>query len=444
MSPLNKHELAGIFNELGLLLEVKGENAFKARAYYNAARTIESLTEGIEGLIVADRLSEIPGFGEAIVKKIIEWSQTGRVEYYEDLKNSIPTGLFELLRVPGLGPKKINVLYNELGITSLEMLETACNSNQLQSLPGFGVKTQTKLGAAIDFIKQHRGQFLLSEALSMARKMQADLQRLPFVKKVEIAGSLRRCKEIVKDIDLVAAASDPPTVSAAFLSLPNIATVIGSGPTKASVRLKSGVNVDLRVVEPREFPHAWQHFSGSREHNVALRHLAKGLGYKVNEYGLSRGTDLIYCEDEAAIYHRLGLAYIPPELREDRGEIEAAQEGKLPKLIEVGDLRGLFHVHTNYSDGAASLREMMTAAIARGYTYFNTSPYRLDLDWRWCHQAKQAGVPVVIAPDAHSIADLDLIPRGVAVARKGWLESGDVLNTKSVTAVTALLKQNRL
>ena len=374
---MDKHDLARIFNEIGLLLELKGENPFKIRAYYNAARTIENLSGDFSELIKAGRVSELPGFGAAMVKKVEEWSSTGSIEYYENLKNTTPPGLFELLRVPGLGAKKINAIYRLLGITSLEMLEEACNQNRLVSLPGFGAKTQAKICAGIQFIKEHRGQFLLGEVWPEAVRLREEIAAYPGVLKVEIGGSLRRFKEVVKDIDLVASAEEPGRTIREFINLPIVTEILAGGETKGSVILKSGIQADLRVVKPEEFPHTLQHFTGSQEHNMALRHHAKGLGYKVNEYGLFKENDSepIYCDDEAEIYQKLGLTYIPPELREDYGEIEAALNGRLPELTVPEAIQGIFHVHTDYSDGVNSLREMVEAVISRGYRYLGITDH---------------------------------------------------------------------
>lgn len=374
---MDKGGLARIFNEIGLLLELKGENPFKTRAYYNAAWIIENLTEDLAEIIKTGRVSELPGFGAALAKKVEEWSSTGTIEYYENLKNTTPPGLFELLRVPGLGAKKINTIYQMLGVTSLEMLEKACNQNRLVSLPGFGAKTQAKICAGIQFIKEHRGQFLWGEVWQEAVRLREEIAAYPGVLMMEIAGSLRRFKEVVKDIDLVASAEEPGKVIRDFINLPMVTQIIGSGETKGSVILKSGIQADLRVVKPEEFPHALQHFTGSKEHNTALRHHAKDLGYKVNEYGLFKEDDSepIYCDDEAGIYQQLGLAYIPPELREGLGEIEAAFAGKLPVLIRPESIKGIFHVHTDYSDGVNSLREMAEAVMRRSYQYLGIADH---------------------------------------------------------------------
>lgn len=372
---MDKHELARIFNEIGLLLELKGENPFKTRAYYNAARTVENLNEDLETLVKEERLREAPGFGEAIVKKVLEWVRTGTIEYYENLKNTTPPGLLEFLRIPGLGPKKINQLYTVLGITTLEALEEACEKNQLVSLPGFGARTQEKICAGIKFVKEHRGQFLWAEVIGDALDLRERLSKHPAVLRVELAGSLRRFKPVVKDLDLVAASDDPLAVMEFFTGLPRVDTVTGSGSTKSSVVLKSGISADLRVVREEEFPHALQHFTGSKEHNTALRHRAKGLGYKINEYGLFRGEEPIYCRDEAEIYRRLGLPWIPPELREELGETNITTESDLPDLVKSEEIRGVFHVHTTYSDGVNTLEEMVSAAATAGYQYLGVADH---------------------------------------------------------------------
>ena len=383
---MDRHELARIFNEIGVLLELKGENPFKARAYYNAARTMEKMEEDLEVLIQEKRLREVSGFGEAIVEKILEWKQTGTIGYYDRLRQDTPGGLLELLRLPGLGPKKIAVLYSKLGISDLEVLEAACAKNRLLALPGFGQKTQERICAGIQFLREQRGCFLWAEGMRWAVKIRELLAARegtdgkPFA--VEIAGSLRRSQPVCKDIDLVAASSLSHEVMAYFIG-PAFNRDLGSaveeitenGETKSSLRLVNGMNVDLRVVKPEEYPYALLHFTGGKEHNSALRHLVKDLGYKVNEYGLFQGQELVSCRGETEIYQRLGLTYIPPELREDLGEIEAAAAGKLPRLVETGDIQGIFHVHTTYSDGVNSLREMVETAIERGYKYLGVADH---------------------------------------------------------------------
>jgi DNA polymerase (family 10) len=372
---MGQADLIQILNEIGLLLEVKGENPFKSRAYYQAARTLENLSPDLEQLVREARLKELPGFGETLVAKVAEWCQTGTIHYYEELKDSLPPGLLELLQIPGLGAKKINALYTKLAIANLEQLAKACEQNQLVDLPGFGAKTQAKIASGIHFIQEHRGRYLWGDIIAAAEQLRDQLAEHPAVAQVAIAGSLRRQLEVVKDIDLVAASTVPEAVIRFWIELPQVASIIVSGPTKASVALKSGVNADLRVVRPEEYPHALQHFTGSKEHNTALRRYARELGYKVNEYGLFQGEKSLYRRDETEIYQTLNLTYIPPELREDRGELDVAQAAQLPELLQPNDLRGLFHVHTTYSDGANTLREMVEATIALGYSYLGITDH---------------------------------------------------------------------
>ncbi|HAA81661.1 MAG TPA: DNA polymerase/3'-5' exonuclease PolX, partial [Thermoanaerobacter sp.] len=372
---MDKKEIANILNDIGLLLELKGENPFKSRAYYNAARTIELLEEDIETLVKEDRLKEIKGIGEAINKKITELVLTGKMEYYENLKASIPEGLVEMLKIPGLGPKKIKIIYEKLNITTIRELEYACIENRLVDLPGFGVKTQKKIFEGIQFVKQFSGQHLFAEVYTEALKLKEYLDMTKTALVTEIAGSLRRKKEIVKDIDILASASDSSKVMEAFVNYQDVREVIAKGDTKTSVTLKSGINTDLRVVTEKEFPYALHHFTGSKEHNTAMRHRAKQMGIKMNEYGLFKGDKLIECKSEEEIFNKLGLLYIPPELRENMGEIEAAEKGELPKLIEEKDIKGVFHVHTTYSDGANTLVEMVEAARKLGYKYIGITDH---------------------------------------------------------------------
>jgi DNA polymerase (family 10) len=372
---MDQADLIHILNEIGLLLEIKGENPFKSRAYYQAARTLENLNPDLKQLVKEARLGELPGFGAALAAKVAEWCRTGTIRYYEELKAGLPPGLLELLQVPGLGAKKINVLYTKLAIVGLEQLAEACEQNQLVDLPGFGAKTQAKIAAGIRFIREHRGQYLRSALIATAEQLRERLAGHPKVGQVAITGSLRRRLEVVKDIDLVAASTAPEEVIRFWVESPQVAEVIASGPAKASVTLKLGANAALRVVRPEEYPHALQYFTGSKEHNMALRRYAKKLGFKINEYGLFCGENPLYCRDEAAIYQTLKLAYVPPELREDRGEFDAAAADRLPELVRANDLKGLFHVHTTYSDGVNTLREMVEAAIALGYSYLGIADH---------------------------------------------------------------------
>jgi len=300
---MDKKTVVDILNEIGLLLELKGENPFKARAYYNAARTIEVLDEDIETLVKEDRLKDVKGIGEALNKKLTELITTGRLEYYEKLKESVPPGLIEMLKIPGLGPKKIKTLHEKLGITTIGELEYACVENRLVDLPGFGEKTQKKIFEGIQFIKQFTGQHLYFEAYQEAVKLKEYLEGTGLTIRCEIAGSLRRKKEIVKDIDILATSDNPEKLMDLFASYEEVRDVIAKGDTKTSVTLNSGINADLRVVKDEEFPYALHHFTGSKEHNTAMRHRAKEMGIKMNEYGLFKGDVLIKCSSEEEIFN---------------------------------------------------------------------------------------------------------------------------------------------
>ncbi|WP_434640692.1 DNA polymerase/3'-5' exonuclease PolX [Thermoanaerobacterium thermosaccharolyticum] len=568
---MDKKTVIDILNEIGLLLELKGENPFKSRAYYNAARTIEVLDDDIEKLIKEDRLKDIKGIGDALNKKLTELVTTGRLEYYDNLKASIPEGLFEMLKIPGLGPKKIKTLYDKLDIKTVGELEYACIENRLVELPGFGEKTQKKILEGIQFIKQFNGKHLFMDAYLEASSLKQYLMDSGLTIRCEIAGSLRRRKEIVKDIDILATCDNPEKLMDVFTKYEGIRDIAAKGETKTSIILKSGINVDLRVVKDEEYPYALHHFTGSKEHNTAMRHRARQMGIKMNEYGLFKGDLLIKCRDEEEIFNNLNLSYIPPELRENMGEIEAAEKGLLPVLIEEKDIKGVFHVHTIYSDGANTLSEMVNAARDRGYKIIgitdhsksafyanglkeedvlrqldeidelnhkyadikilkgiesdilrdgsldydedilkrfdfviasvhssfkmskddmteriikaiknrytkiighltgrlllardgydldvykvidsaaeygkiieiNASPYRLDMDWRYIKYAKEKGVKFAICPDAHRIEGLDDIKYGIGIARKGWLEAKDVINTYDFDELNKILR----
>ncbi|MEW6624122.1 MAG: DNA polymerase/3'-5' exonuclease PolX [Bacillota bacterium] len=366
---MDKHQVAGVLHEIGLLLELKGENPFKSRAYYNGARTVEMLEGDLLQLVKEGRLKDIKGIGEALSEKIKELVLTGGLKYYEELKASVPHGLFDMLHIPGLGPKKIKVLHETLGITSVGELEYACKENRLIELKGFGVKTQENILKGIEYIKRFQGQYFYSEAVLAAQEILDKLKEFEHIEDLSLAGSIRRCKEVVKDIDLVASSQIPAEAAQFFARLPGVLEVIALGDTKVSVKLLQGINADLRVVTPQEFPYALHHFTGSKEHNTAMRHRAKGMGLKMNEYGLFKGEELVKCRNEQEIFHALGLSYIPPELREDHGEIEAAEKGTLPELVQAKDIKGIFHVHTLYSDGSNTIEEIVRECKKLGFAY---------------------------------------------------------------------------
>ncbi len=352
---LDQPEIAAILEEIAVLLELKGENPFKVRAYQNAARLLEGLGENFAELVEQGRLQEHKGIGEALAKKITTLARTGKLPYHEELRSEFPETLFELLKVPGLGPKKVRALYEKLNLKSLGELEYACNENRLVKLDGFGQKTQEKVLAGIEYLKKNLGRFLFAEAIDPAESVVETISKWNETDRVSLAGSLRRRKEIVKDVDIVCSSEKPEIVMKKFVGLPGVRNVIAHGETKSSVLWDNGLQFDLRVVSDEQFPYALHYFTGSKEHNVAVRTLAKEKGLKMNEYGLFRGNQRVPCKDESEIFKVLGLSYIPPELREDQGEIELAAQNKIPELLELSDLRGLFHVHSGYSDGRSTL-----------------------------------------------------------------------------------------
>jgi DNA polymerase (family 10) len=380
---MDKNQIAEILQEISVMLELKGENRFKCIAYSNAARTLETLQEDLGALIREKRLQEVKGIGSALCEKISSLHETGRLPYYEELKAQFPAGLFDCLRVPGLGPKRLKILWEKVGVVSLNHLKLACERNAVAKLDGFGEKTQSKILEGIANLEKYRGQFLYPAALQAAAPILEALRTCPAVKKVELAGSLRRHKEVVKDLDFVVATADAASVMKQFTTHPDVEKITNQGETKSSVILKAGIQADVRCVSTEDFPSALAYFTGSKEHNIAMRQRAIAQGKKLNEYGLfeiKKGKKgeiekRIPCRNEADIYRDLGLAYVEPELREDMGEIAAAEDGKLPRLVEAGDIRGALHVHSNWSDGHDSLEEMARAAQARGWEFLGIAEH---------------------------------------------------------------------
>lgn len=377
---MDKRAVADILEEIGTLLELKGENVFKTRAYQNGARLLLALDEDLATLVAEGRLTGIKGIGQALADKITELVTTGRLAYHEALKAEFPAGVMELLRIPGLGPKKARLLIEELKIRSVDELEAAAKAGRLADLPGFGRKSEEKILEGIAHIRKSADRFLVSVGASEAEGIVAALEALPGVRRIGVAGSLRRRLETIKDLDIVVATDEAAPIMAAFVGLPAVETITGHGPTKSSVRLRSGVAADLRCVSETEFPFALLYFTGSKAHNVAIRGRAAKQGLRLNEYGLypaegGEAAASLPCADEAAIYRRLGLSFVEPELREDTGEVAAAEAGTLPDLIRPEDIRGLLHQHTNWSDGSNTLEEMARAAIDLGLEYFGITDH---------------------------------------------------------------------
>ena len=569
-------EIAKVFYNMADLLEIKGDNPFKVRAYQKAAQNIESLTEELSEIARRGELEKIPGIGKDLAQKIMEMLQTKKLGAFEELGREIPEGLLELVAIPGLGPKKAKLLYDKMSIQNMEELEKAARADRLKDLPGFGAKTEENILAGIELVRRGRERMLLGRAFPLAQGIMAELDAMPEVHQISEAGSLRRRRETVRDIDILITSSDPGKVMDAFASLPQVREVLAKGGTKASVLTSEGMQVDLRVVEPDTYGAALAYFTGSKAHNIRLREMANRMGLKISEYGVFRDRDQVRVagRTEEEIYRILGLPYIPPELREDRGEIEAALEGRLPQLVDLGDIRGDLHCHSRWSDGAHSIREVAEGARKKGYSYMaltdhsqslgiarglspelvekqlqeiaqvnlelkgftilpgtevdilkdgsldlpdeilsrlsvvvasvhssfkqnrevitariikamrnpyitilghptgrllgereaydvdlekvikaardtgtflevNAYPQRLDLDDIHCKRAKELGVTMAIGTDSHTISQLEQMPFGVAVARRGWLERKDLLNTLSPDDLHERLKAQR-
>ena len=367
---MKNQEVAGIFAQMADILAIQGENYHRIMAYRRAAENIATLGRPIEEVWQAGELETIPGIGKTLAAKIDELMRTGRLGAYEKLKAQVPAGVVEMLQIPDVGPKRAALFWKELGITTIEALEQAAREGRLRTLPGMGAKSEEKVLAGIEALRRRTGRTPLGVAWPLAQAMLDALRQVPGVVQAAPAGSLRRMRETVGDLDLLVAAKDPEPVMACFRALPQVAKVLLSGPTKTSIRTHEGLQVDLRVLEPARWGTALQYFTGSQAHNIHLRALALDRGLSLSEYALKRedGSEIL-CATEEEVYAALGLPLIPPELREDRGEIEAALKGRLPDLIELKDLKGDLHFHTTWSDGHHSLLEMAQAARACGLKY---------------------------------------------------------------------------
>ena len=388
---MDKNQIAAILEDVAVLLALKeGSSQFEVRAYENAARAINGLDGDIEQLVHEGKLKGVPGLGPTTIKRIEELIDTGHLAFYEELRDTTPQVKLDMLRIQGVGPKKINAIYDQLHVNSIAELEQACHEDKVAHLPGFGKKTQDKILQGIAFLAQHADRFYYPVAEEEAERIRAALSTLPEIVRLQVGGSLRRKRETVKDIDMVASVSDEASeadrrkIMDFFTGQPSVQAITGKGDTKSSVNLGSGIAMDLRVVKDSQFPYTLHHFTGSKEHHIALRRRALGMNMTINDYGLFKGNakdpelELVPCQDEADIYKALGMAYIEPELREDMGEIEAAagRAGQaLPLLVEERDLRGVLHVHSTWSDGQNTIREMAEACIARGLHYLGMTDH---------------------------------------------------------------------
>ncbi len=570
---MQPRSIPAILEEIGALLEIEGDNPFKAKAYYNAAKALAGLDD-LDSLIEQGRIREIKGIGETLSAKIVEYYETGKIAYHEELKKKFPLTLIELLQTPNLGARKIKALYEQLGIATLSELEWACKENRLVRLSGFGEKTQNRILRSIEFLKRHEGQFLFGEAYPLAEALKQRLRRACPEALIEVCGSVRRKREVVRNIDILAAGRDRTDLIRHFASAPSVEEVTAEYDSEVSCRMLGGIAATLRVVEKGAFPFALVRLTGSTEHWAGLQALAESKGFHLNERGIFQSGRPLETASEAALYELLGLSFVPPELREGRGEIEAAREGTLPRLVESSDLAGALHVHTDMSDGTSDLDAIAGAAVKMGLSYvgvcdhsrsayyagglkaedvlrqweaidafnaahpdfdflkgiesdirpdgsldydddmlggfdfvvasvhsgfrmsasemearliramdnpyttilghptgrlllsrdpyavdmdriieaaalrgviieLNASPYRLDIDWRHLKRAKAQGVPIAIDPDAHSAAGLGDLFYGVGIARKGWLEAADVVNTRGFDEVKNLFAEVR-
>ena len=380
---MDKKDIIDVLERIGTMLEIKGENPFKVRAYFSGARTLQTMEEDLGEVIRSGKLGEIPGIGKALTEKVETLFNTGQLEFYEKLVASVPDGLMDLLEVPGLGGKKIKALHEQLAVDSIESLTQACKAGKVAELKGFGEKTQEKILSGIKNREAYAARHLWWDARAVVDRILPSLKELPEVEKVEAAGSFRRGMETVGDLDFIVASGNPAPIMEWFTSMDGVAEVTAHGDTKSSIRLEGGMQADLRVVPPEQFYFALHHFTGSKDHNVRMRQKALSLGLSLSEWGLrpeeekdsSRKAGPIEAHAEEDVFRALGLSYVPPALREGMGEVEAAERGELPELIKYTDLRGCFHNHTTASDGRNSLEEMAAEADRRGWDYLGIADH---------------------------------------------------------------------
>ena len=380
---MDKKDIVEVLERIGTMMEIKGENPFKVRAYFSGARTLQTMEDDLGTIIEEERLGDVPGIGKALTEKIETLFATGELEFYDKLLASVPPGLLDLLDIPGLGGKKIKALHEQLEIDSIESLTEACNEGKVAELKGFGEKTQEKILSGIKNREIYAARHLWWQARKVADRILPGLQDLPQVERVEAAGSLRRGMETVGDLDFLVASSEPAPIMDWFTNMEGIAEVTAHGDTKSSVRFEDGMQADLRVVPSEQFFFALHHFTGSKDHNVRMRQKALSLGMSLSEWGLrpeeekdsSRKAGPVEAHSEEDIFKALGLQYVPPALREGMGEVEAAERNELPELLEYSDLKGCFHNHTTASDGRNTLDEMTAEADARGWEYLGIADH---------------------------------------------------------------------
>ncbi|WUI03058.1 DNA polymerase/3'-5' exonuclease PolX [Spirillospora sp. NBC_00431] len=403
-------EAAALIQELADLLSITGGDAFKIRAYEKAARAIAGHPGDISGLDLAG-LRKIPAVGEAIAKKVVDYNTTGTIRQVEELRTQIPAGVRALTAIPTLGPKKALAVYEALGVSSVDELATAIKEGRLKGLKGFGAKTEENILRGIELMRSAGERVLVDAAASVADEIVAALSALPQVERCAHAGSLRRMRETIGDVDVLAASRDPHPIMEALTALPFVAEVIAGGDKKTSIRTAKGLQVDLRVVPPESWGAALQYFTGSQAHNIRTREIAVKAGLKLSEYGLfdAESGELIVSATEEEVYERLGLPWVHPTLREDAGEIEAALAGELPRLVTVDDLRGDLHSHTDLTDGVASLADMVAAAHARGLEYYAITDHAPDLVMQRMTDEKMLAQRVQVAELQKEYGDLTLL-----------------------------------
>ncbi|HSV32072.1 MAG TPA: DNA polymerase/3'-5' exonuclease PolX [Atribacteraceae bacterium] len=437
---MKNQEIANLLREIAILLEIKGESRFRVLAYEEAARQLENLSEPVEEYSRKSELQSIPGIGEAIAQKIDEYLKQGKIHFLDELSREIPRGVADYTRIPGVGPRTAGLFYRELGISTFEELRSALAEGKIRLLPRLGAKSEEKIRKGLAFLSDQLGRMLLGYALPVVDEVVAFLKERAPVDKISPAGSIRRMKETIGDIDILVASRRAEEVSGALVSFPGVRDVLARGPSKTSIRTGQGMQIDLRVVDPDSFGAALQYFTGSKEHNVALRETAQKKGYKVNEYGIYRLDTGVRVGGtaEEEIYEALGMEWIPPEIRENQGEIELAMSKKLPRLVVEEDLRGDLHVHTHWSDGSTSVRDIAEAARKKGYNYLGLCDHtqslvvasglkpdqlrsrRLEID-QWNHDNQGFfvfdGVEVNILADGElDMNDRDLADRDLVIA----------------------------